>query len=60
MDYLERREADHLYFTFRWLIINFKREYSVADVRILWEVPFAYDITSLHVVLAFDARCTGM
>lgn len=35
--YLEAREAMHLYFCFRWLLIDLKREFEMADVMRLWD-----------------------
>ncbi|XP_046400204.1 TBC1 domain family member 17 isoform X2 [Ischnura elegans] len=37
-DYLEKKEADNLFFCFRWLLILFKREFSYQDIMTLWEV----------------------
>lgn len=36
--YLEHDELPHLGFTFRWLLIWFKREFDWDDVQRLWEV----------------------
>jgi len=35
--YLERHEAQNLYFCFRWLLISFKREFEYNDVMTIWE-----------------------
>lgn len=35
---LEKKEAQNLYFCFRWLLISFKREFDYSDVMTLWEV----------------------
>lgn len=43
--FVERREAcaeseqsENMYFTFRWVLVHFKREFSFANVQRLWEV----------------------
>ncbi|VDO94938.1 unnamed protein product [Soboliphyme baturini] len=36
--YLEAKEADNMFFTFRWLLVLFKREFSFDDIMALWEV----------------------
>ena len=38
MTYLKRKNADNLFFCFRWLLVWFKRELSLSDVMLLWEV----------------------
>jgi len=35
--FLEKKEAQNLYFCFRWLLISFKREFDYNDVMTLWE-----------------------
>ncbi|XP_066923343.1 TBC1 domain family member 15-like [Clytia hemisphaerica] len=35
--FLEKKEAQNLYFCFRWLLISFKREFVYKDVMTLWE-----------------------
>eukprot|EP00051_Salpingoeca_urceolata_P006314 m.83826 g.83826 ORF g.83826 m.83826 type:complete len:566 (-) comp14777_c0_seq1:133-1830(-) len=37
MDYLEAHDSADMFFCFRWLIINFKREFPFDDVLVLWE-----------------------
>ena len=34
----EENQSNNLYFCFRWLIVNFKREFSYEDIMSLWEV----------------------
>lgn len=34
----EEHDSGNMYFCFRWLIINFKREFNFDDIMILWEV----------------------
>ena len=38
MDFLEDNESGNLFFMFRWILIRFKREFSVEDTLVLWEV----------------------
>ena len=35
----ESHEALNMYFCFRWLLVHFKREFSLNDVMRIWEVP---------------------
>lgn len=37
MDYLESREVSALLFCFRWLLVNFKREFELDDLFPIWE-----------------------
>ncbi|CAH1798395.1 unnamed protein product, partial [Owenia fusiformis] len=37
-NYLESHESSNMYFCFRWLLIQFKREFSFEDIMRLWEV----------------------
>ncbi|XP_030843900.1 TBC1 domain family member 15 isoform X1 [Strongylocentrotus purpuratus] len=36
--YLQSKESSNLYFCFRWLLIHFKREFTIDDIIRLWEV----------------------
>jgi len=38
MDYLESREVSALLFCFRWLLVNFKREFELGDLYPIWDV----------------------
>lgn len=38
MSSLEASQCGNMYFTFRWLLIFLKREFSVPDIKVLWEV----------------------
>ena len=33
-----QHDADNLYFSFRWLLVSFKREFNYEDVMRVWEV----------------------
>ena len=58
--YLESKDATNLYFSFRWLLVIFKREFEFEEIKRLWESLFtdfmgnnfhlfiAYAILSLH------------
>lgn len=37
-NYLESHESEHMYFCFRWILVEFKREFSFEDIMHLWEV----------------------
>ena len=34
----EEKDSNNLYFCFRWLLVNFKREFSYDDIMSIWEV----------------------
>lgn len=34
----EDKESHNLYFCFRWLLVNFKREFSYEGIMTIWEV----------------------
>ena len=34
----EDKESHNLYFCFRWLLVNFKREFIYEDIMTIWEV----------------------
>ncbi|XP_041452674.1 LOW QUALITY PROTEIN: TBC1 domain family member 15-like [Lytechinus variegatus] len=36
--YLQSKESSNLYFCFRWLLIHFKREFTIENIMKLWEV----------------------
>ena len=36
--YTEEKESHNLYFCFRWLLVNFKREFTYEDIYKVWEV----------------------
>ena len=38
MSFLDSKNVSNMLFTFRWLLINFKREFSFESVKVLWEV----------------------
>jgi len=37
-NHLEKEDSSNFFFCFRWLLINFKREFSNSDILKLWEV----------------------
>lgn len=38
--YLEDIEATNMYYCFRWILVRFKREFSLEDIKRLWEALF--------------------
>jgi hypothetical protein len=38
INYLEGHDSDHFYFCFRWILVNFKREFTFENIMYLWEV----------------------
>ncbi|XP_019849999.1 PREDICTED: TBC1 domain family member 15-like [Amphimedon queenslandica] len=36
--YLGEKDSNNLYLSFRWLLVDFKREFQFSDLMILWEV----------------------
>jgi len=50
--HLERHEALTYFFTFRWVLIHFKREFKYEEVQRLWEAMWACPFTPhLHLYL---------
>ncbi|TMS33633.1 hypothetical protein L596_001354 [Steinernema carpocapsae] len=37
-NYLESHESEHMYFCFRWILVEFKREFGFEETMKLWEV----------------------
>ncbi len=59
MEYLVAQDADKLYFAFRWVLVAFKREFTVEDVMPIWEVLWSDYMTpkyQLFVCLALLQR----
>eukprot|EP00775_Hariotina_reticulata_P010560 gene10560-10720_t len=51
--FFEARDSLNYFFTFRWLLIHFKREFPFAQVLCLWESCWACPLTRhLHLFLA--------
>ena len=38
MSFLDSKRSEHLLFVFRWLLIDFKREFDFERTKVLWEV----------------------
>uniref|UniRef100_A0A183ADS7 Rab-GAP TBC domain-containing protein n=1 Tax=Echinostoma caproni TaxID=27848 RepID=A0A183ADS7_9TREM len=52
-DYLESTNAKDMPFCFRWLLIQFKREFSYSDVMVLWEAFWSEHLTqNFHIFVA--------
>eukprot|EP00042_Codosiga_hollandica_P038929 m.321951 g.321951 ORF g.321951 m.321951 type:complete len:595 (-) comp55513_c0_seq26:839-2623(-) len=45
MDHLEHVGAEHLFFTYRWLLVNFRRDFETASIRVLWEAIWSQNFT---------------
>ena len=43
--FLDAHDCGNLYFCFRWLLINFKRDFSLGDLRTLWEAFWTQKLT---------------
>jgi len=50
--YLESMDMTNMYFCYRWIIIGFKREFSLEDISILWEVWFTSHHEDFHLFVA--------
>jgi len=52
--YLDDINALGMYFSFRWLLCQFKREFSLDDVLVIWEVFWSnhWDCKQLHLFFA--------
>ncbi|XP_031562961.1 TBC1 domain family member 15-like isoform X2 [Actinia tenebrosa] len=50
--YLEQHDSGNLYFCFRWLIINFKREFQYDDIMTLWEAMWTQNLSpNFHLII---------
>eukprot|EP00211_Chloroparvula_japonica_P001086 CAMPEP_0119152796 /NCGR_PEP_ID=MMETSP1310-20130426/48315_1 /TAXON_ID=464262 /ORGANISM="Genus nov. species nov., Strain RCC2339" /LENGTH=579 /DNA_ID=CAMNT_0007145201 /DNA_START=28 /DNA_END=1767 /DNA_ORIENTATION=- len=53
--YLTENHLDHMFFCFRWLLIQFKREYPLDDVMRIWEVIWSNHLSGefeIYIALA--------
>uniref|UniRef100_A0A0N4ZCK3 Rab-GAP TBC domain-containing protein n=1 Tax=Parastrongyloides trichosuri TaxID=131310 RepID=A0A0N4ZCK3_PARTI len=50
--YLESHESGHMFFCFRWVLVEFKREFSFKDIMTLWEVLWT-DVPCENFLLLF-------
>ena len=39
---VDENDSSNMYFAFRWILILFKREFSMTDIMRLWEVRCLY------------------
>lgn len=44
--YLKEKESGNLYFAFRWLLVDFKREFNFSDLMCIWEVLWTHHLSS--------------
>ena len=40
--FVDENDSSNMYFAFRWILILFKREFSMTDIMRLWEVRCLY------------------
>uniref|UniRef100_A0AC35TZJ2 Rab-GAP TBC domain-containing protein n=1 Tax=Rhabditophanes sp. KR3021 TaxID=114890 RepID=A0AC35TZJ2_9BILA len=52
VNHLESHESGHMFFCFRWLLVEFKREFEFKDIMTIWEV-FWTDIPCQNFLLLF-------
>eukprot|EP01120_Amphizonella_sp_Union-15-10_P005045 TRINITY_DN15784_c0_g1_i1.p1 TRINITY_DN15784_c0_g1~~TRINITY_DN15784_c0_g1_i1.p1 ORF type:complete len:588 (+),score=79.71 TRINITY_DN15784_c0_g1_i1:61-1824(+) len=53
--YLKSADSLNMYFCFRWLLINFKREFSLPDIQVLWEVCWSLQSSrKFHLFIALS------
>jgi len=45
-DYFKQNECEKLFFCFRWLLIDFKREFSFTQIMSLWEVIWSCHLSN--------------
>ena len=50
--YLESKDCSNFYFCFRWVLIQFKREFTAEDTMRLWEACWAAKDQHLHLFVA--------
>uniref|UniRef100_A0A0K0ES82 Rab-GAP TBC domain-containing protein n=1 Tax=Strongyloides stercoralis TaxID=6248 RepID=A0A0K0ES82_STRER len=50
--YLESHESGHMFFCFRWVLVEFKREFSFKEIMRLWEVLWT-DVPCENFLLLF-------
>lgn len=43
-NYLKKHDSHNMFFCFRWLLVHFKREFSLDEIMTLWEVRLAFFI----------------
>eukprot|EP00041_Stephanoeca_diplocostata_P014823 m.279770 g.279770 ORF g.279770 m.279770 type:complete len:689 (+) comp19813_c0_seq3:155-2221(+) len=42
-DHFKRLDADHFFFSYRWFLLDFKREFQKQDVFVVWESIWAME-----------------
>jgi TBC1 domain family member 15 len=52
-EYLKSVECDNLYFTFRWMLLHFKRELDHDGIRMVWEAIWSTDLDDFHLFIVF-------
>jgi len=51
-DFLERNDCTNMFFSFRWILIQFKREFSFTTIQRLWEVLWSNHFPNFHLFVA--------
>jgi len=51
-EYLEEHDCLHMFFSFRWILIQFKREFSFTTIQRLWEVLWSNHFPNFHLFVA--------
>jgi len=49
--YLTKLQGNHIFFSFRWFLLYFKREFSTEDTRKIWEVLWTHIIPDEELVV---------
>jgi hypothetical protein len=57
--FMEAQGVTQMFFTYRWFLLNFKREFDLAGVLKLWEILWSQALTPhFHVFVALSILVT--